>query len=62
MLYADQLRHDVERILQELVRKCERKADCDKCGSDDVSISGKSSFVSSYAREITDLIKRKVGA
>ena len=55
------LRRDVERLLDDMARDLERKASCDNCDDDDVSISGKSNVASDYAGQIANLVASKVG-
>lgn len=57
---ASQLRGDVERLLDSMVRELESKADCENCDGDDVYISGKESIARDYARKIADLVARNL--
>ena len=55
------LESDVERLLGQMAKELENDAECDKCGEDDVSISGKDRAAREYARKIADLVGDKIG-
>ena len=50
-----ELENDVERLLKQMAKKLESDAECDRCGDDDVSISGRDSTARQYARKIVEL-------
>jgi hypothetical protein len=55
------LESDVESLLKEMAKKLENSAECDKCGDDHVSISGRQNTAREYARKIVQLVGNRVG-
>jgi len=56
-----QLTADVERLLKSMAEELENHADCEKCNSDDVFISGKDNLARRYAQRVAELVGKKIG-
>ncbi len=56
-----QLSSDVEKLLRSMARELENLAECEKCDSDNVYISGQEGLARKYAREVADLVGKKLG-